>query len=504
METLDKMTFRNPTDKAIASLSFDKDITPQIFKKIMDVICCAGFDSKEITLESIPDIDRLISEQRKEDASARSASGTLSSSSSSYGFPNIVLDLLFEHIGEMIVPFGAIAKEHWDSFYLQRDTNRMLKKLSLVHRTWTPYCQNLLRRRLMVSTQTKARSYLQSPLLGPWVRELALHYRIHESKLEHAMLNDLFRRIPEVQYISVHLLGQTADEEGQEVLAHLTGAIGRFSRSVRAIWLSEYPVERNLSGSGNGVRYKNLLANLPELTELRYLSISCEVDDFGMLPLSIKVLELNGNDTYLSHCIKMLLEDKSRVLLRELSLDFSLFEKNSAIGASFPRIRVGTTLASLKNLYIDFDWHTFENRSELYDNICASLTNGCPNLESLDVFVDPEFTINFPAPLCLKKLTVHFRFPLTSRGDPRQARNLELISSKETTISRFIQSLSNLEYLILTSIKANYSFSTASIRYMARRIHSLGTEIAIPPVFAATARVCGERGIIVTCKEFSV
>lgn len=30
---------------------------------------------------------------------------------------------------------------------------------------------------------------------------------------------------------------------------------------------------------------------------------------------------------------------------------------------------------------------------------------------------------------------------------------------------------------------------------MARRIHSLGIEIAIPPVFAATARICGERGI---------
>lgn len=98
---------------------------------------------------------------RKEDATAR--------------IPNIVLDLLFEHIGEMIVPFGAVAKEHRDSFYLQRDTNRMLKKLPLVHRTWTPYSQNLLRRRLIVSTQTKARSYLQSPLLGPWVQELALH-----------------------------------------------------------------------------------------------------------------------------------------------------------------------------------------------------------------------------------------------------------------------------------------------------------------------------------------
>lgn len=169
--------------------------------------------------------------------------------------------------------------------------------------------------------------------------------------------------------------GQTADEDGQEAevlrVADLTGAIGRFSRSVRAIRLSESPVERNLSGCGHGVRYKNLLANLAELTELRYLSISCEVDGFGMLPLSMKVLELKGNNTYLSYCIRMLPEDKSRVSLRELSLNFSLFEKNSAIGTILPRIRVGTTLASFKNLYIDFSWHTFGNRSELYDNICA-------------------------------------------------------------------------------------------------------------------------------------
>lgn len=330
---LHQITFRNSNDKAIAILSLEDGITPFAFRKFMDVICSADFKVEELTLRSIPDIDRYISDQRKENASSRCALGKFSPSSSR-GIPELVVDLLFQYVGQHFVPFGEMAKCHWNSVYLQTDAIPLLKMLSLAHRNWTPYAQTLLRRRLIIRNHTNLRRYLQSPLLGPWVREVALNYRIRGSRFEHTILQDLFRRLPEIPSITVHLLEQDENGGGQEVLEGLTGFISQFSRSVKAIWLSEYPVEKP-SGSA---RYKHIIENLAGLSELRYLSISYEIDNIETLPSPIEVLEIEGNDKYIRYCVGALLKAKRPKSLRELSLDFSKHEKGTP-ALSLPVLR---------------------------------------------------------------------------------------------------------------------------------------------------------------------
>lgn len=407
----------------------------------MDVICSANFKIEELTLRSIPDIDRYISDQRKENASSRCALGKLSPSSSC-GIPELVVDLMFQYFGQLFVPFGELAKCPWDSTYLQGDVTRLLKTLSLTHRNWTPYAQNLLRRRLLITDHTILRHYLQSPLLGPWVRELALNYTISEDRFEHAILQDLFRRLPNVHSISVHLMDPDENGVDQEAFTGLTGFISRFCRSVKAIWLSDDAVEENDSSA----RYGHIFKKWTVLSKLRYLSISCEIDDVIALPPSIEVLEIQGNDKYIRYCVRALLKAKRPKSLRELSLEFSKHVKGIR---TFKQFEGGAALINLEKLFIKPFEPECRNGTLLYTNIYASLAQSM--LHSLDWFVDYNFTLEFLLPGCpsLRHLTLHFPFSWTLRTDETSRSHTKqqkyiVTSQKESKLLRLIQSVSRL------------------------------------------------------------
>lgn len=314
-------------------------------------------------------------------------------------------------------------------------------------------------------------------------------------------MQDLFRRLPEIQSITVHLLEQDEDGGGQEVLACLTGFISQFSRFVKAIWLSDDPVGENDSRA----RYGDIFETLAGLSELRYLSISCEIDNIELLPLSVEVLEIQGNDKYIRYCVGALLKAKRPKSLRELSLDFSEHEKETpALPLPVSLVERGTALFSLERLFIKPGLARMT--SSTYTNFCASMSKLM--IDSLDMFVDYGFTINFPFPGCqnLRHLVLHFPFSWTPQTDETRLTGLakrRYSSERESDLLQLIRSMPRLASLVVTNLSPSPMFISASIRYAASQLHSSGTEFPIPLLFAATARLCEERGIAFTCKVIS-
>lgn len=130
-------------------------------------------------------------------------------------------------------------------------------------------------------------------------------------------------------------------------------------------------------------------------------------------------------------------------------------------------------------------------------------------LDSLDIFVGEEFTINFPVPVCpnLRHLALHVPFLWTPRTDESSQTHAEIqrcTSEKESDLLQLIRSMTRIESLALIELTAYATFKFTSIGYAAHLIRSNGTKVPVPPIFAATAQLCEERSIVLTCKVVSM
>lgn len=151
----------------------------------------------DVTLADSSHIDLRISDYRRELADKRGLSKA-GSSDRMFETIRIAFDHVVETIREDMDPFGLEAIPNWNNTSLARRRERDLRAISLVHRSLTASAQFALRRRVVIYGREDLRSFLCSPLCGPWVRELVLHWNLDSRDFAHQdgrqeVLTDMMR-----------------------------------------------------------------------------------------------------------------------------------------------------------------------------------------------------------------------------------------------------------------------------------------------------------------------
>lgn len=418
---------------------------------------------------------------------------------SNCALPQVIIDLLFEHFEDHIIPFDIPAGVFYGNVHALRRGTGLLRTLSLVHRTWTTPAQKILRRRLIKSDETSIRFFLQSRFLGPWVHEVALHIDDRHESLDLVHYADLFRRLPGIRAMALYLNLCKQDT----ILRQLLLFTRLHLRTIKALWI--FDCSSRSTRVTNPRRYNGLFKDIALLSDLELLSISLdtrEAED-SKFPLSVKVLELDGSDTVIGRSLKILTRTKVDVAIRELSL--SIFRDQDLFRPSFGR----TAFDQLQNLYIRI------GREEMYKGVSAVLSN-CRDLRSLDLFpqnIDEALTrLRSSIPPGLRRLAIHYspiwfatatNYPAIPMRSILSQQNAARNSGRDVALSELIQSLPKLESLFLTALGFVRDYANKRrIRSLAREMYMYGVEVTVPLHFIRTKQVCEERGILFLCKMF--
>lgn len=151
------------------------------FRLFSDAVSEPTFNIAHVTLKGSSHIDLRISEYRLELANKR---GSLKTANCPYGNDHVSgkLRLAFDHIVDSIRedmgPFALEAMPKWDILSLARRQEQDLRSISLLHRSLTSSAQHALRRRVVIYGRESLRRFLCSPLCGPWIREVVLHWNL--------------------------------------------------------------------------------------------------------------------------------------------------------------------------------------------------------------------------------------------------------------------------------------------------------------------------------------
>lgn len=448
-----------------------------------------------------PTIDQQTLDKREDDPSVSSAENVVGCQlhRSNCALPRVIIDLLFEHFEDHIIPFDISAGIFYGNVHALRRGTGLLRTLSLVHRTWTTPAQKILRRRLIKSDETSIRFFLQSRFLGPCVHEIALHIDDRHESLDLVHYADLFRRLPGIRAMALYLNLCKHDT----ILRQLLLFTRLHLRTIKALWIFDCS---SLSTRGTNPRcYDGLFKDMALLSDLELLSISLdtrEAED-SIFPLSVTVLELDGSDTVIGRSFKLLTRTKVDVAIRELSL--SIFRDQDLFRPSFGR----TAFDQLQNLYIRI------GREGMYKGVSAVLTNR-RDLRSLDLFpqnINEALTrLRSSIPLGLRRLAIHYLpiwfasatdYPAIPMRSILSRQNAALNSGTDAALSELIQSLPKLESLFLTASGFVRSYENKRrIRSLAREMDMYGVEVTVPLHFIRTKQVCEERGILFLCKTF--
>lgn len=448
-----------------------------------------------------PTIDQQTLDKREDDPSVSSAENVVGCQlhRSNCALPRVIIDLLFEHFEDHIIPFDISAGIFYGNVHALRRGTGLLRTLSLVHRTWTTPAQKIFRRRLIKSDETSIRFFLQSRFIGPWVHEIALHIDDRHESLDLVHYADLFRRLPGIRAMALYLNLCKHDT----ILRQLLLFTRLHLRTIKALWIFDCS---SLSTRGTNPRcYDGLFKDMALLSDLELLSISLdtrEAED-SIFPLSVTVLELDGSDTVIGRSLKLLTRTKVDVAIRELSL--SIFRDQDLFRPSFGR----TAFDQLQNLYIRI------GREGMYKGVSAVLSN-CRDLRSLDLFpqnINEALTrLRSSIPLGLRRLAIHYSpiwfasatdYPAIPMRSILSRQNAALNSGTDAALSELIQSLPKLESLFLTASGFVRSYENKRrIRSLAREMDMYGVEVTVPLHFIKTKQVCEERGILFLCKTF--
>lgn len=447
-----------------------------------------------------PTIDQQTLNKREDELTVTSTENVLGCQlhRSSCALPHVVIDLLFQHLEDDIIPFDIPAGVFYGNVLALRRGTGLLRTLSLVHRTWTTPAQNILRRRLIKSDKTSIRFFLQSRFLGPWVHEVALHIDDRHESLDLVHYADLFRRLPGIRAMALYLNLYKHDT----ILRQLLLFTRLHLRSIKALWVFDCSSAARVTKPRC---YDGLFKDIALLSDLELLSISINTHEAkdSQFPLSVKVLELDGSDTVIGRSLTMLTQTKVDVAIRELSL--SIFRDQDLFRPSYGR----TAFDQLQNLYIRI------GRKEMYKGVSAVLSN-CRDLRSLDLFpqnIDEALTrLRSSIPLCLRRLAIHYSpiwlasatdYPAIPMRSILSQQNAARNSGRDVALSELIQSLPKLESLFLTASGFVRDYANKRrIRSLAREMYMYGVEVTVPLHFIRTKQVCEERGILFLCKTF--
>lgn len=179
--------FPTPSDAMFASFVLKyTNMTMELFDDLFTLFNHPGFCPETLQMKRIEDILGHISEKRRSIARDRGAERNEAAvcrqpdDTNRNGVPSLIVELVAENVESDRTPFHRILLQT----SRECDADRLLLTMCLVHRSWTDTAQRYLRRRIFASGRAGIYSLLQSPQLGPWVRDLSIRTHITSPKLE--------------------------------------------------------------------------------------------------------------------------------------------------------------------------------------------------------------------------------------------------------------------------------------------------------------------------------
>ena len=483
--------FDTYSDAKLAGLFLENEhnFPVQLLAKVFDVILDPDFKLEEVSFKSFWDVLERISGIRARDAVVIASKGITpapalptnrAEDARSSGIPAVVLSHVVDMMVEDRPPLGIAAMDWWKLAYWKNvaDFNRM----SLVHRSWTPIARRGLRRRVVIP-YWQIRNFLVSPLCGPWITEMIVHWEVHNGMIgvtleDIALFEALLERVPALRSLvfKTRLVWPRSSPYGADkpppfrvdeclqLIANLPELENLWLKHAKGTvqWKSVMKHFENIKAEDTlelCPEMNNLCSQLPTMQSLKFLSIRLwtglrKLENVVQPPSSLKSIELDNTPaadedesddpdrTYEYETIikddgkaKLLLEPGDEFNLSTLSIhvvDSDALTWGDEISCSFP---------TLTNLQLCFD----ESHPDL------DIFQDCDQLVKLDLLFKSDSAVTFnelELPPTLQHLGFHFHEDtleelLGSRGDSAS-------DSEEEGTWEFIRSLPNLRYLTFT------------------------------------------------------
>ena len=249
-----KVPFPTSSDALFAAFYFKyAEVKIRVFDDILSLLQHPAFDSKELTLRVTEDLYDHVSNQRMLDMETRQLRG-MRIKKRNRSMPALILDLLVEYLDSVRMPFHEMVSLGGG----QCPSDQILRTMALVHRSWTDPAQRVLRRRVLVTGQKAMRLLLQSPFLGPWVRDLSV-------KLSNRSRG-----------------GKVPDDNVEKENPRLLGRILSKCTGVKILDLEDplqpKDVQPSPSASSSFLPANNIICEISELAHLEHLWINQHLD----------------------------------------------------------------------------------------------------------------------------------------------------------------------------------------------------------------------------------
>ncbi|THH07700.1 hypothetical protein EW145_g3189, partial [Phellinidium pouzarii] len=268
--------FKTRSDALLAQLPLQYGLSTIHFNLFLEILHDPSFSPRDLTFRDAADVDMCISERRRNLAHQRSLSVLKDEARECAGMSPIVLDLVLDQIIEGSPHFsyevGAMPGGAETGFTSAHNWQADLRRMCLVHRSWTAPAQRALQRRAILTERRALPEFARSLACGSGVREFA--YKLtkadtctsfHECSVarEHwATLATVLSRLTNLRYLCLRIeSAHLADLSGFEFVLR---AIGTMS-SLEALWL--------LSSRDHCPYLPNLCVAISKLQNLRFLSI---------------------------------------------------------------------------------------------------------------------------------------------------------------------------------------------------------------------------------------
>ena len=314
------VSFTTESDALFASF-FAKYKTTDLalFDDILSVLNHPRFRSQDLTMKNATDVMNQISKQRQVVAGNRagvfSTMNVATVDTCNIGtIPMLVVELVSEHVYSERAPFHRTISQGMTGVRLDCEADRILRSMSLVHRSWTTIAQRYLHRRVYISGAHNMRLSLEGAQLGPWVCELAIdsYKLLNRPMIEQdevtRMTHDIIVMCPNLK--ALYLTSMLADYGF--CLMGMFDRLGELTR-LENLWLHRFGGEPS-EGFSDGLW--RLCKLLPRLHALKSLSLDgCSLVSSASLGL------LNLNDDHFEDRFRSFLEDNTpSPTLRFLSL----------------------------------------------------------------------------------------------------------------------------------------------------------------------------------------
>lgn len=313
-----------------------------------------------------------------------------------------------------------------------------LRSMCLVHRSWTPLVQRVMRRRVRIHFQTSLKRFLKGPHCGPWVVELwYIHDREYAPRREKGkkgrkvqgnttshweLLAELLSRLPNLRFLSVELrddpwpgdsdLDSDEDESDSDEDVELTAAVQNAQNSeaepeVEALKISLAAIYEKAAAKEK-INCRGIMATIRaigRLSSLEGLSIlsdlfhtnTTEYNTYRhrryipyLLPLcdelsnltKLRFLHIRGWSTFYNRRIALGLEvTDAKAIEEKRKADTEEKEFYSALSRKCPP-------PSLKNLVVEiphyrcdyFGWLQGRKNEYSLDNLCVVFDESCSTI----------------------------------------------------------------------------------------------------------------------------